>query len=124
MRSIPRLAPLALAACASVSQPSAESQSLPARRTIRIENQTIDAVVVRVDGVRVATLLSSESACIAAPEVGRRLTVSAVGDPSIYAAPLFNPDHANGWRWRLRARVSAPAATLDFAPAQPCTLRR
>lgn len=124
MRSISCFIPLALCACAGVSRGSTDVPDLPARRTLWIDNQTIDAVVVRVDGVRVATLPSSESACVAAPEAGRRLTVSAVGDRNIYAAPLFDPGHANGWRWRLRARVSTPAATLDFAPSQPCVLRR
>jgi hypothetical protein len=115
MRSVLFILSLALAGCATLA-----AAPTP-RRTLRIENQTPDAVVVRVDGVRVATLLSRRSACIAAPEAGRRLSVSAVGNPSArFAAPAFVAGQSAGWRWRLGPRLDAPAALLDLTPAEPC----
>ncbi|HYH78374.1 MAG TPA: hypothetical protein VEX86_01210 [Longimicrobium sp.] len=116
MRSI--FLPLAFAACATVSSELAPS----AQRTLWIDNRTPDALVVRVDGVRVATLLGQQGACIRVPAPGQALTARAVGRTRAYAAPSFIPGSAAGWNWRIMPALGAPGSTLDLVPAEPCRL--
>lgn len=117
MRSI--FLPLVLAGCATVSNDLAA----PAHRTLWIDNRTPDALVVRVDGVRVASLLSQQGACIRLPAPGQALTARAVGRPASYSAPAFTAEHAHGWSWRIRAALGSPGSTLDLVPAEPCQAR-
>jgi len=114
MRSI--FLTLALAGCATVSQDLAA----PAHRTLWIDNRTPDALVVRVDGVRVASLLSQQGACIRLPAPGQALTARAVGHRASYSAPAFAADHAAGWNWRIRPALGSPGSTLDLVPSAPC----
>jgi hypothetical protein len=103
---------LALAGCATVSS----SLSQPGR-TIRIDNDTPDALVVRVDGVRIGTVLNQRSACVRFPDAGRALTVRAVGGADSYAAPVFVPEQAASWTWHIRPHLGFPGSTLDLRPS-------
>lgn len=117
----PIFLPLALAGCATVSSDLAGPAS--PGRTLWIENRTPDALVVRVDGVRAAMVLSQRGACIALPVPGQTLTVRAVGGQQTYAAPGIIPGHAAGWSWNIRPALTSPGSTLDLAPAEPCRAR-
>lgn len=116
MRSL--LLSLALAGCATASGELSESPST--RRTLWIENRTPDALVVRVDGVRAATVLSQRGACIPLPAPGQRLTARAIGRTQSWSAPTFADGHARAWSWRIRPALESPGATLDLQPAEPC----
>jgi hypothetical protein len=111
------LLPLLLAGCATLST---NDPAPPAQHTLWIDNRTPDALVVRVDGARVATLLSQQGACIRLPAPGQALTARAVGQPASYSAPAFAAEHAFGWSWRIRPALGSPGSTLDLVPAEPC----
>lgn len=101
MRSSILLA-LALAACATASPELSPSPG----RTLWIENRTPDALVVRVDGVRVATVLGQRGACIGLPGPGQALTAARhrpQGD-----VRRARGEHAAGWNWHIRSAPRAP----------------
>lgn len=119
MRSI--LLPLALAGCATASNDFSRDPS--PHRTLWIENRTPDALVVRVDGVRAATVLSQRGACIDLPTPGQTLTARAIGHTQTWSAPAYVDGHAQAWSWRIRPALESPGATLDLQPAEPCRAR-
>jgi hypothetical protein len=125
MRSISITLILALAGCATASGTHPDTHDLPttARRTLWIDNRTADALVVRVDGVRTATILSQRGACIALPAPGQALTARAIGRQQNYAAPGIIPQHAAAWSWSIRPALGTPGSTLDLQPAEPCRVR-
>ncbi|HEU4560593.1 MAG TPA: hypothetical protein VFS20_22265 [Longimicrobium sp.] len=119
MRSSSFLLSLALVGCTTAS-----SEFSPApKRTLWIENRTPDALVVRVDGVRVATVFSHSGACIALPAPGQRLTARAIGRRETYPAPTFIGEQSLGWNWNIRMALGSPGSTLHLLPAEPCRVR-
>ena len=120
MRSI--FLPLALAGCATVANDLSTPQA-SSRRTLWIENRTPDALVVRVDGVRAATVLSQRGACIRLPAPGQTLTARAIGHTETWSAPAYVDGHAQAWSWRIRPALESPGATLDLQPGEPCRAR-
>jgi hypothetical protein len=93
------VAVLLLAGCATTGRTAAAPEHTT---TILVENQTIENIVVRVDGVRVGTVRSSETACIVVHHVHPPFKLEYRTLATQHGASVVIPLSGGGaWYWRV-----------------------